>query len=244
MALIALIAGAGSAFLLHGRFMAPPIYDGIVVPPEPYRWESPPPNLRNGNKPPLGGEATLPVNNGSVAGGGVQTADSQVIIFFGPSAFKAPAAATSAKCSIEPLANPPAAPTGIEIRGNVYHITCIGQPGNGAVTAATTYHLTLRLPPGPFQEIYYNDGKSWRPMSTLRAPGGDPFASVNAPGFGDFAATAPSGSQAGGENIFSTLSRYLEFFGIIAFIIIFGIIAVVQELRRRGHRRPVRVRKG
>jgi hypothetical protein len=239
----ALILGLTAALLVHGHLPAPPVYDGIVVPPQPYRWESPPPNLRNGNQPPLGGQATLPVNNGQVAGGGLQTDDNQAVIYFVSGIFKAAAGASSIKCSIEPLANPPAPPPGIDIRGNVYHISCVAQPGNGPVTATGGYHLTLRLPPGPFKEIQYNDGTSWRALPTLRAPGGDPFASVNAPGFGDYAATAPNGSQAGGESVFTLLSRYLEFFGILAFVIIFGVIAVVQEVRRRRHRQPTRVRK-
>src|SRR6266550_3188923 len=197
--------------------------------------DSPPPNLKAGNKPPLPGEATLPVLNGQVAGGGVQTADSQVVIYFGPGAFKAPPGATSVKCTIEPDPNPPAPPAGVEIRGNVYRISCGGQPG-GPVTVASTYHLTLRFPPGAFKEIQYNDGSGWRALPTLRAPGGDPYASVNAPGFGEYAATAPTGAP--GDSLFTVLGRYVEFYAILAFVIIFGAIAVIQEVRRRRRRAP------
>jgi hypothetical protein len=98
--------------------------------------------------------------------------------------------------------------------------------------------LTLRFPPGAFKEIHYNDGSGWRPLSTLIAPGGDPYASANAPGFGEYAATAPTGAAAPGESIFSILGRYLEFWGILAFVIIFGLIAIVQEIRRRNRRAP------
>jgi hypothetical protein len=240
--LIALAIGLAAAALLHGRIAAPPVYDGIIVPPEPYRWASPPPNLTAGNKPPQSGDATLPVQNGQVAGGGVQTGDNQVVIYFGPGAFKAPAGATSVRCTIVPEANPPAPPAGVEIRGNVYRITCAGEPGGVPATIVSIYHLTMRFPPGAFQEIQYYDGTSWRALTTLRAPGGDPYASVNAPGFGEYAATAPSGAQ-GGESIFTNLGRYLEFYGILAFVILFGAIAVVQEIRRRRRRAPTRSRK-
>jgi hypothetical protein len=239
--LAAAALGLIAAALLHGRLAGPPVYDGIVVPPEPYRWESPPANLRAGNKPPLPGEATLPVLNGQVAGGGVQTGDSQVVIYFGPGTFKAPAGAQTAKCTIQPDPNPPPAPPGVEIRGNVYRITCVAQPGGGPVTVASAYHITMRFPPGAFKEIQYDDGSSWRALPTLRAPGGDPYASVNAPGFGEYAATAPIGAP--GESIFSGLGRYVEFWGILGFVIIFGVIAVVQEIRRRRHRAPARPRK-
>lgn len=228
--------------MLHGRSAAPPVYDGIVIPPAPYRYESPPPNLRSGNQPPLGGEVTLPLQNGQVPGGGVQTGDNQVIIFFGPGFFKAPAGATSVKCSIQPDANPPPAPSGIDIRGNVYRITCVAEPGGGSVTVSSQYHLTLRLPPGPANDIHYYDGQAWQKLTTLFAPGGDPYASVNASGFGEYAATARTG-QGSGESIFSTLGRYAEFYGILALVIIFGVIAVVQEIRRRRQPRPVPKRK-
>jgi hypothetical protein len=239
--LLALAMGLLAAALLHGRGSAPPVYDGIIVPPEPYRWESPPPNLAAGNKPPLPGEATLPVLNGQVSGGGVQTGDNQVVIYFGPGAFKAPAGATGVKCTIEPDPNPPEPPSGVEIRGNVYRIGCVGVPGGGTVTVVSSYHLTLRFPPGAFKEIHYDDGSGWRALPTLIAPGGDPYASVNAPGFGKYAATAPTG--AAGPSAVSDLGRYLEFFGILGFVILFGAIAIFQEVRRRRHRAPAPAKK-
>jgi hypothetical protein len=230
---LALVVGTVAAILLHGRPSIPPIYDGIIVPPAPYRYESPPPNVRNGNQKPLGGQATLPVSNGQVSGGGVQTDDAQVIMFFGVGTFKVPPGATSVQCSIEPDPNPPAPPAGIDIRGNVYRIGCLAQPGGAPVTLTGTFHLTMRLPPGATNDIRYHDGQSWHTLITLFAPGGDPYASVNAAGFGEYAAMARTGAQGSGDNIFSTLGRYAEFYGILAFVIIFGVIAVVQELRRR-----------
>lgn len=240
--LAALTLGLAAAAVLHGRLAAPPVYDGIVVPPEPYRWESPPPNLRAGNKPPLSGDATLPVLNGQVAGGGVQTGDTQVVIYFGPGTFKGPAGTQTVKCTIAPDPNPPSPPPGVEIRGNVYRIGCVAQPGGMPVTLASNYHLTMRFPPGAFKEIQYNDGNGWHPLTTLTAPGGDPYASINAPGFGEYAATAPTGATATGDSIFTVVGRYLEFWGILAFVVLFGAIAVAQELRRRRHRTPGRPR--
>jgi hypothetical protein len=241
--LLALVAGLCVSALLHGLGSRPPVYDGIVVPPAPYRYQSPPPNLRNGNQPPLGGDTTLPVQNGQVPGGGVQTGDNQVVIFFGPGTFKAASGTTSVRCTIDPVANPPAAPSGVEIRGNVYAIKCIGQPGNSAVSASTTYHLTLRIPPGNVNDIRYYDGQTWHNLNTLFAPGGDPYASVNAPGFGDYAAMLRNGAPSSAPGPLSSLSKYLEFYGIIAFVLIFGIIAIVQEVRRRRQRSRKKVRR-
>jgi hypothetical protein len=234
----ALLLGLSAAAVLHGRLPAPPVYDGIIVPPAPYRYESPPPNLRNGNQPPLSGEATLPVQGTDVAGGGVQSDDQQVITYWGPTILKVPSGATSARCTVTPVANPPPPPAGVEIRGNVYRINCLAEPGNGKVTLTSTFHLTMRIPPGTVNDIRYWDGQSWQNLTTLFAPGGDPYASANAPGFGDYAAMARIGSANSSGGFFSGLSRYLEFYGILAFVVLFGVIAIVQEIRRRRARTP------
>ncbi|HEV2012361.1 MAG TPA: hypothetical protein VGR77_00530, partial [Candidatus Dormibacteraeota bacterium] len=65
--------------------------------------------------------------------------------------------------------------------------------------------------------------------------------SVNAPGFGEYAASAPIGAP--GDSIFAALGRYVEFWGILGFVIVFGVIAIVQEVRRRRHRTPARPKK-
>jgi hypothetical protein len=181
--------------------------------------------------------------NGQVAGGGVNTDDSQAVIYFGPGTFKAPSGTQTVKCTIEPDPNPPPPPAGVEIRGNVSRIGCVAQPGGAPVTLASSYHLTLRFPPGAFKEIQYNDGSGWRALPTLRASGGDPYASVNAPGFGEYAATAPAGAAASGDSIVTILARYAPFYGILAFVIVFGAIAVIQEVRRRRRRAPATSRK-
>ncbi|HEY9288972.1 MAG TPA: hypothetical protein VIT43_13220 [Candidatus Dormibacteraeota bacterium] len=231
LGLLVLLLGVVGAALLHG-IGAPPVYDGISVPPAPYCYQSPPPNLANGNCTPKGGQSTLPAPGGSVAGGGVQTDDAQVITFWGPGTLRAPSGATGVKCTITPVADPPSPPSGLEIRGNVYSIKCVGQPGNGTVTLTSTFHLTLRIPPGTVNDIRYWDGQTWHNLTTLFAPGGDPFASVNAPGLGEYAAMARNGASTS-SSPFSDLSRYLEFLGILALVVIFGVIALVQEIRRR-----------
>ncbi|HXN03453.1 MAG TPA: hypothetical protein VN895_01340 [Candidatus Acidoferrum sp.] len=223
------------AALVHSRG-APPIYDGIGPPVEPYRWESPPPNLRAGNQPPLSGKATLQVANGQVSGGTVKTGDGQVVVFVTAGAYAAPQGSTGVTCTIVPESNPPSPPVGMDLRGNVYRIACTAQPGSAAVTVSATYHVTLRFPPGAFKEIQGNDGTGWRPLQTVLSSGGQPYAGVNAAGFGEYAATAPT--RASGESVFTVIGRYLEFWGILAFIILFGAIAVIQELRRRRHRVP------
>lgn len=89
----------------------------------------------------------------------------------------------------------------------------------------------MRYPTGPFKQIQYYDGNAWHGLETTQASGGNPFAGATPSGFGDYAATAPAGAQ--GPSILAFLGRYLEFYGILAFVIVFGVIAIVQEVRRR-----------
>jgi hypothetical protein len=89
----------------------------------------------------------------------------------------------------------------------------------------------MRYPSGPFKQIEYYDGSSWHALQTTQASGGNPFAGATPSAFGDYAATAPNGAQ--GPSIFTFLGRYLEFYGILAFVIVFGVIAIMQEVRRR-----------
>ena len=232
--IFALLLGMLAAFLLHGRTTAPPVFDGIAVPPSPYHWESPPPDLRSGNVQPSGGESIFPVHNGQVAGGSLQTADAQVVIYFGVGFLNVSATAQSVRCTVTPLSNPPPPAAGTQIRGNVYSFQCVEQPGGATLTTHGTFHLTVRYPTGPFKQVEYYDGTSWHALETTQASGGNPFAGATPSGFGDYAATAPTGAQ--GPNILTFLGRYVEFYGIIAFVIVFGVIAVVQEIRRRKKR--------
>jgi hypothetical protein len=190
--------------------------------------------LQAGNKPPLSGQATVQVLNGQVSGGSLGTDDNQALMYFVAGTFKVPAGTQTVKCTIAPDPNPPLPPPGVEIRGNVYRLSCVAQPGGASVTLGASYHLTLRFPPGAFREIRYDGGNGWRALPSRLGPGGQPYASVTALGFGEFAATAPLGAAAPGESIFAVLGRYAEFYGILAFVIIFGVIAIVQEIRRRS----------
>ncbi len=229
--LVALAVGVVATMLMHGRGAAPPVFDGIVTPPSPYHWASPPPELRSGNVPPSPGDATFPVHNGQVAGGSLQTGDAQVVIYFGVGLFALSPSAQSVRCTVTPLSNPPPPPPGSQIRGNVYHIQCIEQPGGKVLTAVGTFNLTMRYPSGPFKEIQYDDGAAWHPLPTTTVGGGNPFAGARPGAFGDFAATAPAGAT--GPGILDFLGRSLEFYGIILFVVVFGVIAIVQEVRRR-----------
>jgi len=227
---LAIFGGLVLAAVLRAWLPSPPVYDGLVLPQQPYNYVSPPPNLASSNVPPSSGEATFPVQNGKVAGGGVETDDRQAIAFFGLDAIHVSASAVSVKLRIDPVTNPPPWPAGWQIHGNVYKFSGVEQP-SGAPATVTSFQITLRYPPGPFQSLWFYDGTTWHELSTKKAPNGDPFAGATLTAFGEAGAGAPRGAQ--GDTIITILARLAETYGLLAFIIVFGVVAVVQEIRRR-----------
>ena len=228
--------GLLATWILHpGRPAAPPLFDGIPLPQAPYRYESPPPDQRAGNQPPQSGSVTIPVVNGQSPGSGVQTDDQQVTIFFGTGAFALPSSAQTITIRIDPVKQPPPPPSGFQLRGNTYRISARADPGGHPIDIAQgrDYHLTMRLPPGPFHQLQFNGPKGWVPLATTRPPTNDPYAGAVLTGMGEVAATAQSGATAPSENPLAVAARYLEGFGLLALVIAFGLIAALQLLRRR-----------
>jgi hypothetical protein len=229
-ATLALLIGLTAAAFLH-RSSAPPLYDGIATPPEPYRWVSPPADLASSNQPPLSASSTFALANGQFAGGLVLTGDNQVVLTFGSGSLRPVGGSTDISCTIEPVTRPPAAPAGSEIRGNVYRLACMGQPGSTAVSVTDHFVVRLRYPPGPFDDIQLYDGHRWQPLATTRDPGGSPWARGSLPTFGEIAATArPIGL---GAAILTALRQRPEVDALLALVIVFGVTALVLEFRRR-----------
>ena len=123
---LALVIGLAVAVLLPSG-PRPALFDGLPLPQAPYRYVNPPPDLASSNQPPGSGQATLPVQNGQVPGGGVQTSDGQVLVYFGVGALGASSSAQSATIRIDPVTDPPAPPAGSQIRGNVYRVSATQQ---------------------------------------------------------------------------------------------------------------------
>jgi hypothetical protein len=127
------------------------------------------------------------------------------------------------------LNSPPPAPTGAQIRGNVYRLACVASPGSGVVSVTNPYIVRLRYPPGAFDRIQFYDGQRWQTLAITRDPGGNPWARASVSSFGDVAATA----QGQGGSILTTLQQHPEIDALLALGIVFGVTALVLEIRRR-----------
>lgn len=166
----ALLALAGVALVAAARLaapLAPPLYDGITTPVEPYHYISPPADLAANNKPALGGTSTLQPADGETPNATVQTDDKQALAFFPKGAFKATAPVT---VTITPDPNSPPPRSGTKQVGNAYRIEAYegaapSSPAPGVSPASAGAKLLkpaqvlLRVPPVNLTGIrLYYDG--------------------------------------------------------------------------------------
>jgi hypothetical protein len=208
---------------------AAPLYDGLPLPQPPYRYVSPPPSLKSSNEPPLSAERTLAIRNAQVVAGTVSTGDNQATAFFPAGALSVPPGSQGVLVRLEPDGSPPAPPPGSSIRGNVYRLTALAQPSGAPAGVARPFQLTLRYPPGPFQEIQLYREQAWRPAKTSR-DASNPYATALLSELGEVAATAPP--EAKEPSFFSGLARIVEGYVVLAAVLAFALIAATQAIRR------------
>jgi hypothetical protein len=137
---VGLLATGGLHALGHDKL---PLFDGIALPPPPYRDMSPPPERASNDQPPLSGEAVVSVGDATKRGASVQTADGQVAAFFSPGSLRADAAANRIRIRVEPVELPPDPPAGFSTRGNVNKISAIQEPNNIAATLTKPFHVVI-----------------------------------------------------------------------------------------------------
>jgi hypothetical protein len=224
-----LLAAAAAVYLGTAWLAAPGFFDGIS-PPEPYRWVSPPPELRSGNKQPLSGRGVVNVGrNGVVDPGAAFTGDGQAQLSFVPGVFATPSGASAVTIDLQPVSTYPA-PTGFKLSTNVYLIKA-----SSSLTKEAS--IQLRYPdgrPAP-TEVYTaaEAGGAWRSLgSTGAAP---PFVvSARTTSLGYFAAgypanvtPPPNSPRVGGGQALPILVAVA-----IVFVVLAGLPLAV--LRRRG----------
>ena len=137
---------------------APAMYEGPILPTEPYHYCNPPANLAAGNKQPSDGGGTLQVSGSSNQLGSHATGDNQVLTFFPKGALQA-AGATSFKVSLKPNCQPPPPPAKNQLVGNAYDVIALGEPGDLPVKFLMQAQVLIRTPPVRYTSVqmYYDD---------------------------------------------------------------------------------------
>ena len=213
-------------YVLAAWAVAPGFYDGIA-PPQPYRWVSPPPQLRSGNQPPAGGRGTAKVGTqGVVDPGNVFTQDGQAAVSFLPGSFTAPSGNAPVTIDIEPQVSFPN-PSGFRIVTNVYCITSSSPEVAGKDPLVTLQYSTQVTAPS---DVYqYQPGGAWRKIGSTGSAA--PFYIAARTGtLGCFAAGYVPGSAPAADSGASTLPVVAGL--AIAVVVLAGIPLLV--LRRRG----------
>lgn len=102
----------------------PPIYDGGLTPPEPYRYLHPTAQQAKGNLPPTSASSVLIVSAGEVGSGYVATKEKppQAELLYDSRAFRVPSTVNQITVSIHAVDPPTVSPPG-RIIGNVYSIS-------------------------------------------------------------------------------------------------------------------------
>lgn len=134
-----LAAGAllALAYLLVWSMTRPhpiPWFDGLI-PPAPYNWVDPPPEVRATNIPPSAGAGLVAFRGTALEPGFISTDDGQASLSFVSGALPARAGAAEVRFTITPERTPSSFPRDLKARSNFYRVTARYAPVGGSIEA-------------------------------------------------------------------------------------------------------------
>jgi hypothetical protein len=211
-----------------------PVYDGIGMPDEPYRYVSTPPGASVTALPAGTAQGILPVVGGVNSELGSMISNEfgpQVSVYLPVGVLTAPGGKITVKVVPEAPSQPPADGP---IDGNVYRVSITDPAGPVTFNSSKSMiylRATTAKQPGPVIEQRLGPGQKWRLLDTTRA-GNDVYSAV-LPETGEYAVVysklahardATPGSGPGGNH------------GLIVglFVLFFLLICVVFAVRSRG----------
>ena len=205
---------------------APPLYDGLSLPPEPYRYLQPPAGFHS--KAPTSAQDSFPVSGRESPDMFVSTTESpaQARLILDPGAVHLPPSVTQVKLAIRPVL-PESEPEDGTIEGNIYRITLTANTGAG-LSLKKKAHIQLRgtNPPG-FPVIEQYTGGHWIRLQTGKFIGVVIY-SADASSLGDFALVRPGAvSHKSGVSFLP----YLIIGGIV--IVLVAVLLLLVRLSRR-----------
>jgi hypothetical protein len=145
-----------------------PLLDGFI-PPAPYRWVDPPPELANSNLPPASGTTRIPIGPKGSAAAFFATDDAQVTLSVPKGAFAARPGSKTVEVTIEPVdpSSVGSLPGRLSVKGNAYLIHATYQPTgdraqrlDASIVAILTYPA-LSNDLGNHTLVVSPDGERW-----------------------------------------------------------------------------------
>jgi hypothetical protein len=233
---------AAAAALATGWIAVPhavPLYDGLGVPDEPYRYVNPPAGYQK-TPPPSSSTTTVPAAHGASTGDGfyatTKEQSPQFGVFIATGSIAAPATAKSVTITITQQAPTDKTPGG-PVDGNVYQVTLLadGAPTATLAPAAKDSLVTLiRATSAKVANatVYYKPpGGKWTALPSQR--GGTDSFQAYFQGAGQYAVVA--GSADGG----SSSSHQALIIGLLALVVLAMVGAIVLiRLSRRATPEP------
>lgn len=150
-----------------------PLLDGFI-PPAPYRWVDPPPELAGSNLPPVSGRTRVPIGPQGSAAVFFATEDAQVTLSVPDDAFPPHPGSKALEITIEPV-DPTSVgplPGRLSVSGNVYLVRATYQPTgdrvsqlDAAIVAILTYPF-LSNDLGDHTLVVSPDGQRWMRSKT------------------------------------------------------------------------------
>lgn len=210
---------------------SPPLYDGIILQPPPYRYLTPPKGVTQRFKP-TSTSMTVAVANGKSPEEFVETQEQvpQALMVVDSNAFQIPAGVQRITFSIRPVP-PPAQPADGAISGNVYLFTATGDNGvalkfNSGSVARIQLRKTVQTA-HPVVEQYSNGQWQKRPSSLFVNAD---YLAANAKSLGYFAMVLPGARSAGASGGSSALP-FIVIGAVVVALVILGLLAI--RLSRR-----------
>jgi len=149
---------------------APPLYDGLGFPDEPYRWVSPPAGQTRTPQPPTPASATIEVSGGVSGPARAFSGEQgpQVAFAVADGAFTAPAGTTAIEMTAVPEAVPAAAPDGGVVVSNLYRLSATSGGTPVPLAARATVVVNLRADRATTQTVVVSawDGTTWTQVPT------------------------------------------------------------------------------
>ena len=212
---------------------AVPLYDGISLPDEPYRYVAPPAGYQNTPKP-LSAKASVPVAEGTNAATiYVNTGEfaPQVALVLPRRLVGVAGPARTVTVSATPLA-PDRQPSKGSLDGNVYRVAASAgarwaPPAGDAVTKSQiTLRATSARRPIPSFVFRADPAQAWRVLHTYIS--GNDVYSTQFVGFGDYALAFGASASASHSSVLPYLVS-----GLVALVLLAAGVVIAVRLSRR-----------
>ena len=215
--------------------LAPPLYDGIILPEQPYRYLQPPPGMAPG-KPPSVARFRVAASEEKTLAEFVYTGEQppQASLILAVNGLTIPDGVTHLTIWIRPVP-PPGAPAGGSIEGNVYWFGATADTGASLpMRKGTTATVNLRgtgVGGTPVIEQYLD--RHWISRHTQSHLGTDIF-STTVTRLGYFALVLPSKAPPAQAGSGTSIEPYLVISGIVVVLLAAGLLTLRVNRQHRA----------